>query len=144
MPQTYSNHIRFNPLHHFFITPITLLILVLSVIHFLNHVESEWRLALIILLMAIMLIFIALIARLYALKLQDRIIRLEMRQRYFELTGESFSEKEKQLRMGQIIALRFAGNDELLALIDRAIQESLTNKQIKQTILSWKEDRYRV
>jgi hypothetical protein len=119
-------------------------ILVLSILHFQNTVESEWRSALIILLIAVMLIFIALIARMYALKLQDRLIRLEMRQRYFELTGHTFAEKERQLTMGQIIALRFAGDDELLSLIDRAIDESLTNKHIKQAIRNWQEDKLRV
>ena len=91
-----------------------------------------------------MLVLLPLLARMYALKLQNRIIINEMRNRYFHLTGKSFEEKELNLRLGQIIALRFAGNDELLGLMDRAIAEKLTAKEIKQQIKNWKGDYIRV
>jgi hypothetical protein len=84
------------------------------------------------------------ITRVYALKNQDRIIRLEMRQRYFELTGKSFNEKEKQLRLGQIIALRFASNEELLPLIEKSISENLTKKEIKLAVKDWQADTHRI
>ena len=87
---------------------------------------------------------IALIARSYALKNQDRIIRLEMRQRYFHLTGSTFTEKEKQLKLSQIIALRFAGDQELLPLIKRAISEKLSPTEIKKAISDWVSDENRV
>ena len=93
---------------------------------------------------AFVLFSLPLLARLYALKLQNRIIINEMRNRYFHLTGKTFEEKEQNLRLGQIIALRFAGNDELLGLIDRAIAEKLTAKEIKQQIKNWKGDYIRV
>jgi hypothetical protein len=84
------------------------------------------------------------ITRVYALKNQDRLIRLEMRQRYFELTGTSFNSKENQLKLSQIIALRFASNEELLALIDLAIKDKLSNKEIKMAITNWQADLLRV
>ncbi|EMS31559.1 hypothetical protein C943_02214 [Mariniradius saccharolyticus AK6] len=84
------------------------------------------------------------LARIYALKNQNRIIRLEMRQRYFELTGKSFKEKESQLRLSQIIALRFAGDAELLPLMDRAIKEKMKADDIKKAVTDWQEDRHRV
>jgi hypothetical protein len=90
------------------------------------------------------LLLISLAARIYGLKNQDRIIRMEMRQRYFELTGQRFVEKEKQLRLSQIIALRFASDEELLELMDRAISEKLTGKQIKSAIRNWQADHRRV
>ncbi len=93
---------------------------------------------------AFVLILLPLLARMYALKLQNRIILNEMRNRYFHLTGKTFEEKEQNLRLGQIIALRFAGNDELLGLMDRAIAEKLTAKEIKQQIKNWKGDYIRV
>lgn len=80
----------------------------------------------------------------YALTLQNRIILNEMRNRYFHLTGKTFEEKEQNLKLGQIIALRFAGNDELLDLLDRSIAEKLTAKEIKQQIRNWKGDYIRV
>jgi hypothetical protein len=67
-----------------------------------------------------------------------------MRQRYFELTGESFSKKEKQLKLGQILALRFASNDELLNLIEKAINENLSKKEIKLAVKDWQGDYLRV
>jgi hypothetical protein len=82
--------------------------------------------------------------RIYALKNQNRIILTEMRQRYFHLTGKSFYEKERDLRTNQIIALRFAGDDELLELIDQAISKKLSNKEIKMTVKNWKPDFSRV
>lgn len=90
------------------------------------------------------LVLLPLIARMYALTLQNRIILNEMRNRYFHLTGKTFEEKEQNLKLGQIIALRFAGNDELLDLLDRSIAEKLTAKEIKQQIRNWKGDYIRV
>jgi len=93
---------------------------------------------------AFILFLIPLLVRSYALKLQNRIILNEMRNRYFHLTGKTFEEKEKELRLGQIIGLRFASDEELLPLIDRAIAEKLTSKEIKQQIKNWRGDYLRV
>jgi hypothetical protein len=95
------------------------------------------------LLVAVALILLSIIARLYALGNQDRVIRLEMRFRYFQKTGSSFQEIEPKLSKGQIVALRFAGDNELLALIDRTIKEGLTSKQIKSSIKDWQADEMR-
>ena len=67
-----------------------------------------------------------------------------MRNRYFHLTGKTFDEKEQKLTLGQIIALRFASDAELLNLMDRAIAEKITAKEIKQQIKNWKGDYLRV
>jgi hypothetical protein len=67
-----------------------------------------------------------------------------MRNRYFHLTGKTFDEKERELKLGQIIALRFASDAELLNLMDRAIAEKITAKEIKQQIKNWKGDYLRV
>jgi hypothetical protein len=93
---------------------------------------------------AFILFLLPLLARSYALKLQNRIILNEMRNRYFHLTGKTFDEKERELKLGQIIGLRFASDEELLNLMDRAIAEKLTAKEIKQQIKNWKGDYIRV
>ena len=93
---------------------------------------------------AFVLVLLPLIARMYALTLQNRIIINEMRNRYFHLTGKNFDEKEQNLKLGQIIALRFAPDNELLSLMDRAIVEKLKAKEIKQQIKNWKGDYIRV
>lgn len=67
-----------------------------------------------------------------------------MRIRYFHLTGRSLYEKEGKLKLGQIIALRFAGDDELLELMDKAINENLSPKEIKMQVKNWVGDYRRV
>lgn len=67
-----------------------------------------------------------------------------MRLRYFELTGNSFSALEEKLKLSQIIALRFARDEELLALIDKTMKENLSNKDIKKAIKKRKADLMRV
>lgn len=141
--QNYKNHIRFNPLHHFMLTPLLLVVFIWSVVDLVNSDNASTQQILLVLL-SFGAIFMSLVARLYGLKNQDRIIRLEMRQRYFELTGESFLTKETELRMSQIIALRFASNEELLELMDSAIKEKLSAKEIKQAIKNWQADHMRV
>ena len=80
----------------------------------------------------------------YALDNQNRIVRLEMRLRYFQLTGKRFEPLEQQLSFGQIAALRFASDEELLPLTDRTLKENLSAKQIKQSVTNWQGDYMRV
>lgn len=141
--QNYSNHTRLYPAHHFILTPITVAALAIA-FAIIGESESVSKQDVFNVLAASALILVAFISRIYAIKNQNRIIRLEMRYRYFELTGKSFNEKESQLSLSQIIALRFAGNDELLPLIDKCIAEKLSNKQIKQSITNWQADYKRV
>jgi hypothetical protein len=69
---------------------------------------------------------------------------MEMRQRYFHLTSKSFYPVESQLKLGQVIALRFAGDNELLELIEKAIHQKLSPKEIKLQIKNWQGDYRRV
>jgi len=141
--QNYKNHLRLNPAHHFFLIPIVLTLFIWSIVYFFQS-ENSISEKIIFILFSIGLFTVSMITRVYALKNQDRIIRLEMRQRYFELTGKSFNEKEKQLRLGQIIALRFASNTELIKLIEKSISENLTNKEIKLAVKDWQADTHRI
>ena len=79
--------------------------------------------------------------RQFPLRAQDRAIRAEENLRHYVLTGKLLP---AELRMGQIIALRFAPDEEFLPLIDRAIKEGLSQKEIKMAIKNWKPDYYRV
>jgi hypothetical protein len=80
-------------------------------------------------------------SRLFALKAQDRAIRAEESLRYFQLTGKRF---DSRLSTSQIIALRFASDEELPALAQEAAEQNLSNKEIKQKIKNWRADTYRV
>ena len=79
--------------------------------------------------------------RMFALKAQDRAIRAEENLRHFALTGKLLP---SGLGIGQIVALRFAADEEFAALAAKAAAENLTGKQIKQSIHNWKADTYRV
>lgn len=141
--QNFKNHAKLNPLHHFILAPITLILLVWSSINLVKNGLSDAAFIYAFLL-ALAVFLVGLISRMYATKNQDRTIRLEMRLRYFEMTGTSFSSKEKQLKLSQIIALRFAGDAEILPLLERAIAENLSSKEIKSAITDWQGDYNRV
>lgn len=80
----------------------------------------------------------------YALGLQNRLVRLEMRLRYFELSGKRFEPVEARLSFGQIAALRFASDEELPALLEKAMRENLSPRSIKKSIVTWRPDHMRV
>lgn len=141
--QNFSNHARYRPLHHFILSPLSLIAVIWSISHaFEADLTAFERFFPLIIALAV---FIAgLLARLYGNENQDRIIRMEVRQRYFHLTGQSFADKEARLKKGQIIALRFASDAEFLPLLDRAILEGMSSKEIKAAIQHWQADHWRV
>ena len=142
--QNFSNHTRYDPFNHFVLTPLILLFLGWTVSK-MDFSSQEVALdSLFSFIGAFILFLLPLLVRSYALKLQNRIILNEMRNRYFHLTGKTFDEKERELKLSQIIGLRFASDEEFLGLMDRAIAEKLTAKEIKQQIKNWRGDYLRV
>jgi hypothetical protein len=142
--QNFQNHAQYFAFHHFVLTPLTLILLVWAVVKLDFSSTESTSTSIYSLLVAIILFLLPLLARIYALKLQNRLILNEMRIRYFHLTGSSFEEKESKLKLGQIIALRFASSDELLGLMDKAIHENLSPKEIKMMVKNWQGDYRRV
>ena len=140
-PQNLANHKRYHPLLHFIILPLSLIGLVLAARGVLNA-SSENLITSILLTIAFFLLFcIAGIARIYSLKVQDRVIRNEENFRHFVLTGKPL---DPQLRIGQIVALRFASDAEFPELAKRASAEKLRSSEIKKAIQQWRPDTYRV
>lgn len=140
-PQNLANHKRYHPLLHFIILPLSLIGLVLAARGVLNA-SSENLITSILLTLAFFLLFcIAGIARIYSLKVQDRVIRNEENFRHFVLTGKPL---DPQLRIGQIVALRFASDAEFPELAKRASAEKLRSSEIKKAIQQWRPDTYRV
>ena len=147
-PQNYANHTRRDPPFHFYLLPIFGLGLVLTLIHFFyhfSHSDSRDNIhAFLLILLAIAFIVLTAKSRLYALKVQDRIIRLEERLRFAALLPPDLLTRSKALTESQYIALRFASDDELPALVKRTLDENLTSKQIKESINTWRPDYFRV
>lgn len=142
--QNYKNHIRFYPPHHFVFYPVTLLLLVAS-IYFAYSNEEQRILWLFIGALIIVIIWVAFMLRQhYALILQNRIVRLELRYRYFTLTGERLELLEDKLNDSQFFALRFAPDEELKLLVKKTISENLSGTAIKKSIVNWKGDYNRV
>lgn len=139
--QQYSNHKRFDPLWHFTATPLTLIGLVASLINLFRCSETNCYTAILLVLIFLILTVLVMLVRFYSLKVQDRAIRTEEALRHFILTGQPL---DKRLKTGQIIALRFASDQEFAALARRAAEEQLTPDQIKQAIQHWKADMRRV
>lgn len=142
--QNYKNHIRFYPPHHFVFYPL-MLILLGSSIYFIIADESLRTIWIFISILIIAIILVSFMLRQhYALTLQDRIIKLEIRYRYFSLTGERLELLEEKLSDSQLFALRFAPDEELPNLVNKAISENLSGTQIKKSIENWHADNQRV
>ena len=137
--QDVKTHKRYSPLHHFILIPLTIGIFIWSIIQSIKTTDN-----IPFFVIATILLITSIIARIYALKNQDRIIRLEMRLRYFQLTQQTLSAVEQKLTMKQLVALRFAGDDELVSLIDKTINENLSPGAIKKSIKNWQADHYRI
>jgi hypothetical protein len=140
-PQTYANHARFDPPFHFFLLPLGLAAIIVSVIRIVKHPSMASTLGV---MLAVGFVMIAAKTRSYALKVQDRVIRLEERLRLAMLLPEASKPRIAELTESQLIALRFASDAELPALAMRAVDERLTGKQIKSSIQSWRPDYFRV
>lgn len=147
-PQNFANHARFDPLFHFFIGPVFILGVILSLIHFFAHLtegsfRDDFHAALLVLLAVALLIAVTK-ERLYALKVQDRVIRLEERLRLTQLLPEPLRSRIPELTEDQLIGLRFASDAEVPKLVERTLNEKLSRKQIKQAIVNWRPDYWRV
>jgi hypothetical protein len=140
VPQTKNNHVRLDPAYHFVLLPALLLMLIWTVIHLIRHLEST---SAILLILVVLMIVIAIRFRPYALKVQDRVIRLEERLRLTELLPDSLRARIPELTESQLIALRFAPDAEIPALVQRTLNENLSNKQIKDAIRNWRPDYWR-
>jgi len=143
-PQTYKNHTRFDPPFHFFLMPLFLLNIVATSIWYWRHQEQHRHIGPWAILMSVALFLFLGLTRMYSLKVQDRVIRLEEKHRIASLVSASEWTELDSLTIKQYVALRFASNAELPDLARRAIRENLTPKQIKQAIKSWRPDYERV
>jgi Family of unknown function (DUF6526) len=140
-PQNFSNYKRHDPLFHFFILPVFALTLLATIVHLVRRpgLHSAW---LVVVIVATIVAIFKL--RLYPLKVQDRIIRLEERLRLATLLDAPLRPRIAEFTESQLVALRFASDAELPALAARALNERLSATEIKKAVQQWRPDYWRV
>lgn len=140
-PQNFSNYVRRDPLFHFFLIPVFAISVVACFVHLYRRpgLHSAWMT--IVMIAALVAVFKI---RTYALKVQDRVIRLEERLRLMTLLEVTMRPRIVEFTEAQLVALRFASDGELPALAARALNEKLGAIQIKKAIREWRPDYWRV
>jgi L-asparagine transporter-like permease len=141
--QNYANHRQFVPAYHFVLSGILILTLIGSIVNLYEALGNHERLysASLIVVLVVSSLLITALFRMFALKAQDRAIRAEENLRHYVLTGKLL---DARLSVLQIVALRFAGDEEFAALAARAAAESLPPDAIKRAVEHWRADTYRV
>jgi len=139
--QNYANHGRTDPSFHYFLAPIaaaSILVAIVTLVRFPSF-NSAW-----LVLVSIAVGVAVFKMRLYSLKVQDRIIRLEERFRLQQILSEPLRSRIPELTVGQLVALRFACDTELPALAARALNENLSKDELKKSVNVWRADLFRV
>jgi len=139
--QSYSNHTRWDPPFHFFIMPVFVATVIVALVHAIRWPGFHTAWTVLLSIAALMLVFKT---RMYALKVQDRVIRLEERLRLANALSEPLRSRIGELSESQLIALRFASDDELELLVNETLTRKLSAKEIKQSIKNWRGDYLRV
>ena len=135
--QNYKNHPRFVPLYHFFTLLGSLILIIGTIVNLVKSSGDNLYNASLLVFGAILLMLTAFYARAFALKAQDRVIRIEENFRHYLLTGKPL---DINLTMRQIIGLRFASDEEFPVLTKKAVDEKLSEKEIKKLVKNWKGD----
>lgn len=141
-PQTFANHTRWHPPFHYFIVPVMLINFIWSIVNCVMAPgwNSAWQIV-----VSLALVMLMLFVRVNPIKVQDRIIRLEERLRYQRVLSPELGQQAGALTLGQIVALRFAPEDELEELVSAVLAGKLTKPtEIKRAIRNWRADTFRV
>jgi hypothetical protein len=139
--QNYKNHVRYDPAFHFTLIPACALLIIGAVVHTYRHwgdLKAWWMLAI-----AVTLTWASFLLRIYALRNQDRIIRLEETLRMQRLCPDTVS-RAAELNSRQLAALRFCSDAELPAMAKRTLDEKLSNDAIKRAVKEWRGDYSRI
>jgi Family of unknown function (DUF6526) len=141
MSQSFENHTRLVPAWHFVAAPILLLNLGFAI----SQIVKAQNFANVVgLLLAIALLIIWAFARVFALTVQDRLIRLEMRLRMASLLPAEMRSRIPEFTVAQLVSLRFASDEELPALSRKVLDEKINErKAIKKLIKNWQADELR-
>lgn len=142
--QNYNNYRKFYTPHHFIYLPLLAVLQVIGIVQIFrdgNH-QLTWILFSVLIFL---LIYLSLMLRQhYALGNQNRIVRLEFKQRYFEMYNKRSDEVAEKLNFDQISALRFAYDDEFKTLLEKALSQNISGDEIKKSITNWRADHHRI
>ena len=139
--QNFKNHSRFVTGYHVVSTLLLCALLIGSIVNLVTSNHDNRYSASLLVLSTIVLLLIGFYTRTFALIAQDRAIKAEENLRHYLLTGKTLDAK---LKVRQIIGLRFASDEEFPALVEKALKEKLSEKDIKKSIINWRPDYYRV
>lgn len=139
--QNYKNHARYIILWHLLTGIAVIAVIIFSIINLVNSAKENLYSALLLVAVGLILASIFWYCRQFALRAQERAIRAEENFRHYILTGKPF---DHRIRMGQIIALRFASDEEFPSLTEKVISEGLKRHEIKKAIKNWRADHHRV
>jgi hypothetical protein len=139
--QNFKSHTMWDPPFHFFLGPVGFILLILSIIELWKNPGWMTGVHVLVVVWIIVLVFKT---RLYALKVQDRVIRLEERLRLAAVLPSSLQPRISELSVDQLIGLRFASDAELPGLIEKTLGGNWSRKQIKEAVQNWKPDNWRV
>lgn len=142
--QNYKNHIHYYTAHHFVFYPVVILLFIACIIG-LCITEEQHLLWTVLAALTVTIGWLSFMVRQhYALGNQNRIARLELRFRYYVVTHKRFEEIEQKLSLSQILALRFASDEELEELTEKIIREKLSPDAIKRSVKHWTPDYMRL
>ncbi len=140
-PQNYKNHRRFIPIYHFVAFGILVVNAIYSLVRLVRAPSWEGGLALAV---AFALLCVFFFSRVFALTVQDRVIRLEMRQRLAAILPADLRGRIEELDREQLVALRFAGDAEMPDLVREVLTNKIVNREeIKKRIKDWQADYFR-
>jgi uncharacterized protein DUF6526 len=142
--QNYQNHSRYYTPHHFIFYPVVIALAAIAASQSFHDSEHALLWLMLACVFALFGVLSFMMRQHYSLGNQNRIVRLEMRLRYYILTQKRFEVIENKLSRSQIFALRFASDEELPALVERAVKENLSGDEIKKSVKNWLADEMRV
>jgi hypothetical protein len=140
-PQTLKNHTRLHPLYHFFVAPLSFAVLIFTIVDVIRN--PGWS-GVAHLLAGLWVFGATILIRIYPLKVQDRVIRLEERLRLRDVLPASLQPRIGELTEDQFTGLRFASDAELPHLVSKALAGNWKRKPIKEAIRVWRPDYWRV
>jgi hypothetical protein len=141
-PQSYTSHTRWHPPFHFFVAPVMLINFIWSVVWLFMYpsLGRAWWVV-----VSLALLVLTFLVRINPLRTQDRLIRLEERLRLREVLPADLAPRAAELSTRQLIALRFAPDEELEGLVRRVLDGELTKPaEIKRAVKNWRGDYLRV